>query len=177
MSIIEEIREKAKNLLGAEFAHAIKFANSYERMPVLFHHMPWIDNSEQFRAWLAVLGCEWSSCDNVGSYAEFLCEPLDFALSIGLNGLMMTDDERHALAQLPDEITVYRGCYEFNADGLSWTTCRNIAEGFTRLARYNEPDRAPILLSRTVKRADVIAYKLDRNELEVILLPESYCIT
>lgn len=176
MRIYEETIEKAK-MLGAEFAHAIKFANSYERMPVLISGMPEVDDSEQFRAWLVVLGYEWSCCDNVGRYAELLCEPLDYALSIGLNGLMMTDGERHALAQLPDEITVYRGCYEFNADGLSWTTCRSIAEGFTKLARYNKPDRVPILLSRTVKRADVIAYKLERNELEVILLPESYCIT
>ena len=156
-----------------DFKEAIRFANSYTRMPILLDHMPEPDDSDQFKAWLAVLGDEWSCCDNVGKYAAHLIEPLELALRAGINGLMMTDDEQHAFSQLPDEFTVYRGCYEFNANGLSWTTCRDIAEGFTEQNRYSKPDSVPILRSRTIKRADVVAYKLERDELEIILLPET----
>ncbi len=156
-----------------DFNEAIRFANSYTRMPILLDHMPELDDIEQFKSWLAVLGGEWSCCDNVGQHTAHLIEPLEQALRAGINGLMMTDDERYALSQLPDEFTVYRGCYEFNANGLSWTTCRDIAEGFTNLTRYNNHNHVPILRSRTIKRTDVVAYKLERDELEIILLPET----
>lgn len=135
---------------------------SYNRMEVLLgnlHHMPIED-------WLIQFGEAWSACDNIGLYWADLNELIP-GMSRQQLDLLMTDQEREFHRQLPDRVQVWRGCYEFNADGLSWSLSREIAAGFTRLGRYHHPEHEPMLLSGWVNR-DEIAVKLDRNEQEVI---------
>lgn len=83
--------------------------------------------------------------------------------------LMMTTDERAALAAMPEEITVYRGCYEINRRGLSWTTDINIAARFPTLHRYSRPGEQPILLQAIAYRDRAVA-KHGRSEDEVIVV-------
>lgn len=83
---------------------------------------------------------------------------------------MMDEEEQAALAALPDTLTVYRGCHrELNEDGLSWTLDRDRAAWFAR--RFADVTGAdPIVHVGEVRKADVMAYFLGRNEAEIVLI-------
>jgi hypothetical protein len=89
----------------------------------------------------------------------------------------MTARERKKFEALPDTFTVYRGYVNFpndvfdNADGLSWTLDRNVAEFF---ASEMMPDVVSNVVERIVEKSDVFAYveKNGNNEKEIIILPE-----
>lgn len=83
---------------------------------------------------------------------------------------MMDEEERAAFAALPDTLTVYRGCHrELNEDGLSWTLDRERAAWFAkRFANVTESD--PIVHVGDVRKADVMAHFLGRNESEIVLI-------
>lgn len=119
--------------------------------------------------WFRLLGSEWSICDSIWSARGVIRSDLREASREQLD-LMMTDEERAALAQLPERFTVYRGCYAINRAGLSWSTDRKVAESFPSLRRYNRHlayGELPILRIGTVRR-DRVVLKLDRNEQEII---------
>jgi len=84
----------------------------------------------------------------------------------------MDDDDKLVYSNLPETITVYRGCIQGeNEDGMSWTTAFQVAEFFAkRFAEIREGD--PIILCGEVSKEDVLAYSQGRNEFEVIVLPE-----
>jgi hypothetical protein len=88
----------------------------------------------------------------------------------------MTARERKKFAALPDTFTVYRGYVNFpdgvfdNADGLSWTLDRNVAEFFTS---EMIPGVVSNIRERRVQKSNVFAYveKNGNNEKEIIILP------
>ena len=84
---------------------------------------------------------------------------------------MMSDDERAALAALPELITVYQGHTDERDDGWSWTTDRDIAEWFAgRFANLEGGE--PRMTIGNVARRSVVAYLLRRNEYEVLVNPD-----
>lgn len=116
--------------------------------------------------WWRLLGHEWSSCDNIATYKERLRAYLLKANASNLR-VMMRWHERRALGYLPHTVTVYRGCYGVNRDGLSWTLCREVAARFATLNRYKRPGDSPLILTGTVERERMVL-KLDRKEREAI---------
>ena len=65
------------------------------------------------------------------------------------------------------ELTVYRGCYDCNRDGLSWSLSERIARGFPTLNRYRREGDVPlILVGKTDPKRAVL--KTDRKEQELI---------
>ncbi len=78
----------------------------------------------------------------------------------------MTDEEYKAHGCLGDETTVWRGtAHRRSIQGLSWTTDKAKAEWFARrFPAYG----APLLATGTVKREDVLATILRRDEHEVV---------
>ena len=89
----------------------------------------------------------------------------------------MDEDDRAALQDLPDTITVYRGCIaEENEDGLSWTTEERVATFFAK--RFAElRNGEALVLCGEVSKEDVLAYTQGRGEYEVIVLPEKVNVT
>lgn len=81
----------------------------------------------------------------------------------------MTTLEREVWKALPSEFTVWRGCYDFNARGLSWSLDESVARQFPFMHRYRAP-RRPILLEATVKKSEIVL-KMGRQEAEVIAMP------
>ncbi|MED5547400.1 MAG: hypothetical protein VYD90_19380 [Pseudomonadota bacterium] len=141
--------------------------NSYDRLPALIDISPLMDSRE----WLLVLGEIWENCDNISNCMEYLFESTPFA-ELTKNPLawrdhMMTVDERAALAKLPQHVTIYRGCFEHNKDGLSWTINRHVAASFPFLHRYRSRG-APMLIKASIPRDHILAFKNDRGEEEVI---------
>lgn len=143
---------------------AVSLCNSYTRMPTLIQEYP--ESVGDILSWFTVLGEEWSCCDNIGEYAPELRAIFKTADQRYL-AAMMTAEEQATLSGLPDMITVYRGCYAINSDGLSWSLCRDTALGFTSLHRYHRPGETPLLITGRVPRQTCVL-KLDRNEQEVI---------
>jgi hypothetical protein len=82
---------------------------------------------------------------------------------------MMEPDELAALAKMPATIKIYRGCYENNQDGLSWTTDKAVAELHTKKLRYSSLDKneIPLLLEDSIDSGRVVL-KLEREEWEII---------
>jgi hypothetical protein len=80
--------------------------------------------------------------------------------------MVMTPEEREALAAMPDPIPVYRGCIaERNPDGLSWTLDFDRARWFAQRFEWHG---TPTVLAGDVAKADVLAYFTGRNEQEIV---------
>lgn len=84
----------------------------------------------------------------------------------------MEQNERLALNAMPKTFTIYRGVGHVEASrGMSWTTDRERAIWFAR--RFAADDkRTPLLITANVRRIDVLAHYLGRNESEIVVLPE-----
>lgn len=71
---------------------------------------------------------------------------------------MMTASEQGAYEALPDELTLYRGCYQSNRMGLSWTLDHDAAKDPQRLHALSGEGNALILTAIASKR-DILAVK------------------
>lgn len=149
----------------SDLADKIKFCDSYSRLPALIELFE-PGNSE----WFALLGHVWSVCDNVSQYQDELRVIFNHSPP-ALVALVMDEDERADFEALPDEITIYRGCYEFNRRGLSWTLDRSVAESFTTQNRYHHPDKEPMVLEAVANKSDCLL-KLGRDEKEIVCFVE-----
>lgn len=144
----------------------VKYANSYNRLGLVIEVAWQLEPAD----WFTLLGEEWSVCDNIGLSIDDLREtPFgDTEHDPGFwRDEMMNVVERAAFEALPDQITVYRGCYRNNKWGLSWSLERELAAGYPFLHRYRQDDQA-LLVKATVPKSDVVALKGDRGESEII---------
>jgi hypothetical protein len=83
-------------------------------------------------------------------------------------GMAMESDDRKTLSELPEELTVYRGCTKAGEDGYSWTLDKEKAEWFAkRFARSGAQ-----LLETKIPKDSVVAYLGGRGESEIVILPE-----
>lgn len=146
---------------------AISRCNSHSRLPTIISIAYLMDADD----WLQLLGESWQRCDNISQCRQELEDetPFDFLIQepIEWRDRMMDDEERAALAALPDIVTIYRGCYANNKNGLSWTLRREVAERFPFHHRYTQEGQ-PLLIRATIARDQILALKLDRTEQEVI---------
>lgn len=140
----------------------MRFADSYTRLPKLLELL----SSSDPLSWWEKLGEEWSCCDNIGLHLAEVRRLLKNARREHVL-MMMDSNEKTAWELLPKSIKVFRGCYDFNQDGLSWSMSRDVAQRFPSYWRYRHPDRVPLLLVGDVQKDDCIL-KLDRNEQEII---------
>lgn len=142
--------------------HAAALADSYRRLDIV---MSWYGRVAMPQ-WFSLLGDSWSVCDNISRWRSDLRIILRRATREELD-FMMDAKEREFLAELPEHVTVYRGCYPINRAGLSWTMERSVAERFPTLNRYRRRDAQPLVRIGTVRRNRAVL-KLDRGEQEVI---------
>jgi hypothetical protein len=152
---------------------AMIWANSYERLPLLLDWSADVPSAD----WLRVLGEEWDGFDNIGHHADQLLDTFfSHVYHDGLVVEMMDDAEREAFAQLPDVLTIYRGCYAVNKWGFSWSLDRDIAERFPFTNRYGGEGR-PLLVKASIHKSKVIALKLSRGEAEIVAFQRPKCIS
>jgi hypothetical protein len=145
-----------------EAQRASALANSYTRLPTIigmFHR------TVSYSDWLTVLGGAWSCCDNISAHLSWLRVMLPRG---GPVQHMMTAAEQAAWDALPDKVTIYRGA-RHNKLGASWSLDRSVAEKFPHFMRYNFGGD-PVLLTAEVRKRDILALKLDRDEAEAIVL-------
>jgi hypothetical protein len=83
--------------------------------------------------------------------------------------MLMDEDEREFLANLPDEFLVYRGYLpRKNKNGYSWTLSHFKANWFAK--RF---DQLGQVASQICKKEDVIACFLGRSEYEIVTAPKN----
>ncbi|NOS97380.1 MAG: hypothetical protein HOP25_02775 [Methylotenera sp.] len=143
---------------GAVNNHIYKY-NSFEKLEFILAFRQRMGR----RAWLKLLGEQWSNCDNIGFHSEELRKYLPEKASKN----MMSDEEFKAFCDLPDLVKIYRGCGLSNQNGLSWSLQRDVAEALPFQNKYKQD--LPILLVAEVKKSSIIALKLERQEFEVIV--------
>lgn len=146
---------------------AVRQCNSYTRLPAVID-LAW---KMEARDWLTLLGEEWESCDNISLYLDELLDQTPFAdlveAPLSWRDVMMTDAERAGLQALPETVTVFRGGYDHNKRGLSWSLNKETALRFPLLHRYRS-EGAPVLIRATLPREQILALKADRAEDEII---------
>ncbi|HMM74975.1 MAG TPA: hypothetical protein PJ986_04650 [Gammaproteobacteria bacterium] len=122
--------------------------------------------------WLVVVGQHWAYCDRLTECAAEYAEIFEGLTDSGIR-LMMDLAADAAWLDLPDVVTLYRGCFEgINEPGLSWTLSRKVAAGFPFLAWYLMPEHRALLLSCRVPKSRV-ALSYWRGEFEAIS-PDAY---
>ena len=114
---------------------------------------------------VSLLGDNWSVCDNTSAHLPWLRMLLP---RVGPVRAMMTKDEQAEWDALPDRVTIYRGARR-TLLGASWSLDRATAAHFPFLARYSLGGD-PMLITAEVRKRDVLAIKLCRNETEAIVL-------
>ena len=141
-----------------------RHCDSYSRMGTLLEARPLLDPESFFKA----LGRFWCVSDNICDFKDELTQILGNASREELD-LMMEPDELATLAKMPAIIKIYRGCYENNQDGLSWTTDKAVAELHTKKLRYSSLNKneIPLLLEDSIDSGRAVL-KLEREEWEII---------
>ncbi|QWD65341.1 hypothetical protein [Polynucleobacter sp. MWH-Aus1W21] len=163
MSARISVRKQLKQVNSLRILKEIdRHCNSYNRMGTLLDAYPLLERECFFKA----LGRHWCCSDNIWEHKDQLSKILGNASREELD-LMMEPDELEALAKMPTIIKIYRGCYEINKDGLSWTTKKAVAESFPTLLRYQRPNEIPLLLEDSIDKRRAVL-KLERDEWEII---------
>lgn len=80
--------------------------------------------------------------------------------NLKLRPLMMDRRERQIWRELPEFMTVYRGCKKHNREGLSWTLDRGQAEWFA-----NRLYKKGIVLEREIPKSEALAYFAPEKEI------------
>lgn len=139
------------------------------RIDALLEVSELVDDSQ----WWALVARVWMDSENIREMQE----QWNLILHSDRPGreYMMDDDDRAALAALPEMFTVYQGCTVDRDDGWSWTLSRGTAEWFANRFAAMECDE-PALLIGTVNKSDVHAYLTDRGEDEIIVDPEHVAV-
>lgn len=111
-----------------------------------------------------LLGRIWSDSENIWQYLPTWL----LLLTSKRPGreAFMTEEGRRALADLPDTLTIYRGYQPgLNKEGLSYSLKKSKAKWFAN--RFGTKGR---IRTRTVKKSEVFAILLGRQEDEIIVL-------
>jgi hypothetical protein len=141
-----------------------RWANSYTRMQMVLTLRPRME----YRDWLVLLGRHWNCCDNIRDYTS------ELRRTVGTRGplmRMMTTEEQTAYAELPDRLTIYRGCSAHHLSGASWSLDQEIARSFPAQNRYRIAD--PVLVVASVLKQNVLALLLSREEQEIVTFSAS----
>jgi hypothetical protein len=83
---------------------------------------------------------------------------------------LLSPMDRAFYDELPQRVTVFRGCGRRYVRWPSWTTNRERAEFFARGARFGLP-RDPVIGSAEIAKADLFFALASRQEAEVVLDP------
>lgn len=129
------------------------------------------DETGDGTAYWELVGEVWQDCENVYQHFDGWCGL--WASEMAGRERVMDDDERAALAALPDALTVWRGAgHRGVANGLSWTLDKDKAAWFARRDIGHEDRTGAYVARGSVRKPDVLAHFTGRGEAEIVVLPD-----
>ncbi|MDA0345365.1 MAG: hypothetical protein O3C54_05325 [Proteobacteria bacterium] len=141
--------------------------DKHERLQA-FHTVK--DSIRKPKQYWALFSGIWSNSESIYQNNHIIADVLTKeALAKKEHLHMMDKTERKKFDALPDILTIYRGCWQENRQGFSWTLDKKTALWF---ANRIETGNSPILLSGKVTKDKVFALLLGRNENEIVTLYE-----
>lgn len=145
-------------------AESLKYADSYSRGDALVRAY-----RVRHPHWPEMLRDCWSDCDAFPPPMLAVLEGL--AKDPAARRRVMRPEALAFLEALPEQVTVWRGCYSVSVCGFSWSTSREVAAKFPFLLRYRRRGDTPLLLRGEIARERILFVTLGRNEFEVVTLP------
>lgn len=143
--------------------------DSYNRFPTLWKLRKDFSCAQYYYA----LGCAYSMSDNLYDYRKEVRKAFTLYGPRGRH-FLMDGRERRKLANLPEEVTIYRAMTEAEARGrtygVSWTLSIKVAEYFRDHYRRNHSTNhlQKVIKEKVVKKEDIIALFCGRDEQEII---------
>jgi len=175
---IREIQEQQKIKLekwfkrnNINFKEQLKLCSSNDRMEKFFENEVLLLTDEDY--WTTLGDCYTRSNNNTKLAAEI---KRAFSSNRSKREYLMSKEERYALKELPEKVTIYRGMSvieEKKGDyGVSWTLNESVAEKFADLYmhNYDTRDLQHIVKKLTIKKSEIVAYFIDGSEEEIIYI-------
>lgn len=144
---------------------------------VFLHERPWRCDAFDAHAERMDHHDYWSLLANVYTDSENIDEKFgvwDRLLSADRPGreAFMKAEEALFLASLPERIRVFRGGIDRTVSDFSWSVDERVAAWFAQRAVSLSGRSGPgVVLEGWVNKADVIGYKNNRNEAEIVVSP------
>jgi len=136
------------------------------RRSALWEIRPLVNSQEYWE----LLGYVWTDSENTWQWGCMLPQLLG-SRRTGRECIML-EEEREALAVLPEELVVHRGLTSRGTTmGWSWTLSQPKAEWFARRLLDSRKGEKPILMTATVAKSRVIAHFTRRGEAEIVTNP------
>jgi hypothetical protein len=113
----------------------------------------------------------WPNCDDTWAVKDQLVRQLRNAAAGEVSAIPYYGDEQRAFFEnLPQVVTIYRGCGRQRAAGISWTTDIKIAMGFARGHRQIGVSE-PVIVTAEIDKNDIFAVFTERSESEIVCTP------
>ena len=156
------------------YSDQITKANSIEdimyrmRLPYHFAFLKYAKqymSKKDFDKWL---GTTWTSSENPNQDKNVTINQFITWFKAADKKLLMEEEDYKVYAELPEEITIYRGVAVGRAKqkGLSWTCNIDTARWFSK--RFDTDKKKGYILKAKIKKSDVFAYFNTRNEDEIL---------
>lgn len=111
----------------------------------------------------------WQSSENLHEDLAYFTDLIEHGLGLGSPHKGLDKDEKAAIKALPEVVTIYRGCVDFNQVGYSWTTDREKAKWF---AGRSFGSTTRMVLRGIANKSNVLAFLAGRGESEIVIHPE-----
>jgi hypothetical protein len=143
----------------------------YER-PYRLHAFQTIEDKLTDEEYWSLLGSIWTDSENIYQNEEEWQSYLHSERP--RSECMMEEDERKAFAELPSELTVWRGfCKAGREFGFSWTIDPKKAAWFSRRLAIEDRGDVPRVAYGTCEKEHALAYFTGRGESEILIAPEN----
>lgn len=144
-----------------EISDILYFIRKSYRLTFL-HHANFLSDKEKGN----LLAEQWTVIENINNDINVSKAEINRWLNAADKSRFMEEEDRAVYDNLPDIVSVYRGCQtQSGVDGFSWTLDKNIATWF---ANRFEPKTA-YLCEAQISKNNIIAYTDSRSEKEVIV--------
>jgi len=168
--INESFRQKSKALDEAiqngDYSSAIYLHERPYRYDALIDMINDYGFEEDDKFWPTVGGV-WTDSENI--FQNLAGWRSIWQTDIPDRHLVMSEEDQEVYRALPSSFEVYRGVQEGGTDdGLSWTLSREKAQWFADRFKGNGH-----VLTRIAQKSDVLAYFGNRDESEIVILPEN----
>lgn len=143
---------------------SILYTSSTERMG----RLKWLIGEMEQSDWWRLLSKYITSCDDCWRESSFIKNIFKKATPTQIL-FMRNKKALKKISQLPSQVEVYRGGYDINKCGFSWSLNKEVAKKFAGgYNRYKIANLPPKVFVGKIKRERIVTYTNERKEEEII---------